>query len=392
MRPVPGRHVRRLAQRLVPGPARQIEGIAAQHTVGVQQQGHLRRPTGGRGRPATSCASACSTSSPASSSIDPLDVRRRNYVDPRRAAARHAHRPAVRRRHDPASPVEQAARAVDWEGFRAPPGRGPRRGPVPRHRDGVVPRGRARARRPRAVDPGGGIMGNEVTHVSVERRRHRSSIVTRQQPHGQGHETTLAQVAADELGVRFEDVGCVFGDTDVTPSRSSGPAAAGPRRWPTARCCTRSRELREKILSLAAELLEANAADLEISGGVDQRQGHARRPALARRARAHRGARSRSGCRDGADTDSRSPTSYDGGESGWSGGTHCCEVEVDVETGLVRDRPLRGGRGLRLPGQPGDRRGPDPRRRRPGHRRGAARARRLRRGRAVPRRRRSWTT
>src|SRR4029450_8469723 len=37
-------------------------------------------------------------------------------------------------------------------------------------------------------------------------------------PHGQGNETTFAQVVADDLGVPIEDVGVVFGDTAVAPS------------------------------------------------------------------------------------------------------------------------------------------------------------------------------
>ena len=38
---------------------------------------------------------------------------------------------------------------------------------------------------------------------------------------------------------------------------------------------------------------------------------------------------------EGLDTDLTVTYTYDGGSSGWSGGTHCCMVEVDVETGLV---------------------------------------------------------
>ena len=39
------------------------------------------------------------------------------------------------------------------------------------------------------------------------------SVYTQQMPHGQGHETTLAQVAADELGVPIEQVRVRYGDT-----------------------------------------------------------------------------------------------------------------------------------------------------------------------------------
>ena len=38
---------------------------------------------------------------------------------------------------------------------------------------------------------------------------------------------------------------------------------------------------------------------------------------------------------DGTDTDLKVTYTYDGGQSGWSGGTHCCLVEVDIETGMV---------------------------------------------------------
>ena len=43
------------------------------------------------------------------------------------------------------------------------------------------------------------------------------TVLTSQQPHGQGHETTLAQLAADGLGVAHDRVRIVHGDTDVTP-------------------------------------------------------------------------------------------------------------------------------------------------------------------------------
>ena len=43
------------------------------------------------------------------------------------------------------------------------------------------------------------------------------SVFTSQMPHGQGHETTFAQIAADEIGVPFEQVRVVAGDTDSAP-------------------------------------------------------------------------------------------------------------------------------------------------------------------------------
>src|SRR5262249_54068947 len=113
--------------------------------------------------------------------------------------------------------VEQAAQVADWDGFRARQRSARAEGrylgvgmasyleaaPGPLHPD--------------AEDLARSIMGDQVTHISLEREG-KVAIITQQQPHGQGHETTLAQVAADELGVAFEDVHVRYGDTDITPA------------------------------------------------------------------------------------------------------------------------------------------------------------------------------
>ena len=83
---------------------------------------------------------------------------------------------------------------------------------------------------------GGGMFGGELAKVRLEADG-RLTVITAQAPHGQGHETTLAQVAADEMGVPFEHVRVVYGDTRVDAlQRRSAPAAAGlrhgrPERW-----------------------------------------------------------------------------------------------------------------------------------------------------------------
>ncbi len=67
------------------------------------------------------------------------------------------------------------------------------------------------------------------------------------QSQGQGHETTFAQIVAEELGLQPEDVDVQEGDTDNTPyglgtyaSRST-PVPARPRRWSRGGCATRRR-------------------------------------------------------------------------------------------------------------------------------------------------------
>jgi carbon-monoxide dehydrogenase large subunit len=93
-----------------------------------------------------------------------------------------------------------------------------------------------------------------------------------------------------------------------------------------------SRELREKVLSIAADLFEANPADLEIvKGTISVKGSPGIMMSLAEVARIVENEPERLP----AGAELKVTRSYDGGISGWSGGTHCCSVEVDIETGLV---------------------------------------------------------
>src|SRR5690242_16710457 len=176
-------------------------------------------------------------------------------------------------------------------------------------------------------------MGQQVAHVSLEGDG-TVRIVTRQQPHGQSHETTLAQVAVDVLGVKFEDVKVVFGDTDITPFALVGTGGSRAATMANGVVLHASRELREKVLALAEDVMEANAADLEIADGVISVKGS---PSvqLPLRELARIVAEEPARLPQDADTELRVTRDYDGGQSAWSGGAHVAEVDVDVETGLV---------------------------------------------------------
>ena len=79
---------------------------------------------------------------------------------------------------------------------------------------------------------------------------------------GQGHETTFAQIVAEELGIPASDIKVVEGDTDNTPY---GLGTYASRSTPVAGAATAvvSRNLREKARKIAAHLLEASEDDLE---------------------------------------------------------------------------------------------------------------------------------
>ena len=92
------------------------------------------------------------------------------------------------------------------------------------------------------------------------------TVFTGSHSHGQGHETTFAQVAADELQVPFEDVEIVHGDTGQIPF---GMGSYGSRSGPvgTAAIYLSTQKIKEKAKKIAAHLLEANEVDVMYEGG-----------------------------------------------------------------------------------------------------------------------------
>ncbi|WP_296605376.1 xanthine dehydrogenase family protein molybdopterin-binding subunit [Nocardioides sp.] len=91
-------------------------------------------------------------------------------------------------------------------------------------------------------------------------------VVTGASAHGQGHETAFSQIVADRLGVAFEDVEVLHGDTQVAPK---GLDTYGSRSLVVGgEALVRAADkVIEKAKPIAAHLLEASVDDLEFSGG-----------------------------------------------------------------------------------------------------------------------------
>jgi carbon-monoxide dehydrogenase large subunit len=91
-------------------------------------------------------------------------------------------------------------------------------------------------------------------------------VVTGSSAHGQGHETAWAQIAADQLGVPFEDIEVLHGDTQVSPK---GMDTYGSRSLPVGGTAVvkAAQRVIEKATKVAAHLLEASEDDIEFSSG-----------------------------------------------------------------------------------------------------------------------------
>jgi carbon-monoxide dehydrogenase large subunit len=84
---------------------------------------------------------------------------------------------------------------------------------------------------------------------------------------GQGHETTLAQVVAGELGVSMSSVRVLYGDTAIGP-HSTGTYASRSAVLGGGAAIVAARAVRDKALAIAAHQLEASVADLTIEDGM----------------------------------------------------------------------------------------------------------------------------
>ena len=84
--------------------------------------------------------------------------------------------------------------------------------------------------------------------------------------HGQGYETTLAQVVAQELGCRVEDVLVLHGDSNLV-AHGSGTFASRGAVLAGGAATLSARSVRKNVLQVAAQLMEVAASDLDMAGG-----------------------------------------------------------------------------------------------------------------------------
>ncbi len=107
--------------------------------------------------------------------------------------------------------------------------------------------------------------GHEYGAVRVEPTG-RITVLTGTSPHGQGGETTFAQIVADDLGVRPEDVTVLHGDTAVVPMGFGTGGSRGGTVGGTA-VLLASQTVKDKARRIAAHLLEAAPEDIVLEDG-----------------------------------------------------------------------------------------------------------------------------
>jgi aerobic carbon-monoxide dehydrogenase large subunit len=188
-----------------------------------------------------------------------------------------------------------------------------------------------------APSQAGGALGAQAgLYESATVRVHptgKVTVFTGSHSHGQGHETTFAQVAADELQLPIEDIEIVHGDSGRAPA---GTGTYGSRRGAvgTAAIYLGAQKIKEKAKKIAAHLLEVNEGDVLYESGRFSVKGEpARFKTFADISlMAYLAHNMPKNLEPGLEAISF----FDPGNFVFPFGTHVCVVEVERETGLVK--------------------------------------------------------
>ena len=155
------------------------------------------------------------------------------------------------------------------------------------------------------------------------------------QSQGQGHETTFAQILAEELGIPPEDIDVVHGDTDQTPF---GLGTYGSRSTPVSggAVALAARKVKEKARAIAAAMLETRPEDLEWEKGRWFVKGD---PSAGKTiAEIALGAHGTVALPEGIDGNLDAEVTYDPPNLTFPFGAYICVVDIDRGTGKVHVR------------------------------------------------------
>ena len=157
-------------------------------------------------------------------------------------------------------------------------------------------------------------------------------VVTGTSPHGQGHETSWSQIAADALGVTPNDVEVIHGDTDSAPhgrdTYGSRSVALGGVAVHVA-----AERVVDKAKKIAAHMLEASEDDIEFEGGTFSVAGSPDQNVTM--VDVSGAAWAANDLPEGMEPGLTADYFYNPTNFVFPFGTHICVVEVDTETGKV---------------------------------------------------------
>jgi carbon-monoxide dehydrogenase large subunit len=240
--------------------------------------------------------------------MDPIELRRKNFIAPEQFPYRNA----LGAEYDSGDYGRALARALELADYPE----------LVRQRDAARARGELMGIGVSTFVEPSGSPGGETGVVRVEPDG-QITLVTGSSSHGQGHETSFAQVLADELRVPPQKIRVVHGDT-AEIENGTGTFASRSLILGGGAALEAGRQVIDKARALAAQLLEVTREDVEhVEGGFAVAGAPARRVTWQDVAQQANG-------------DLQAATHYDPKRDVWPFGTHVAVARIDRDTGLVR--------------------------------------------------------
>ena len=300
---------------------RLIPSVYDVQTFHLESSGVLTHTTSvssyrGAGRPeAANLVERLLNMSALAAGISSEEIRRRNFVRPEAMP----YKSGTGHEYDSgefARVMETCLANADWKGFEARRAASEKSG---KRRGRAVAcyvevGGRMNDRMELRCDPGGTV-----------------TIVAGTHSHGQGHATTFAQLVSEWLGVPFQSIRYVQGDTDQVPF---GRGSFAARASMLGGCALKmaSEEMISNAKPMAAHLMEAAASEIDFKNGKFSNAGTDRSMDFGDVAKAFDRP---VGIPKGMSVGLESSGSWSSEPSNYPNGCHACEVEVDPETGVV---------------------------------------------------------
>jgi carbon-monoxide dehydrogenase large subunit len=266
--------------------------------------------------------------------LDPVEIRRRNFISP----DEFPYDPGILKglkydTGDYEKALDRALEVVDYEGFRRKQEEARREGRYPGigFSTYVEICGAAPSAWIGTVGEGWGASMWESANIRVHLTG-KVVVTIGTQPQGQGHETTVSQIVASELGIPIEDVTVELGDTLGTPfgygTYASRSAAVG-----AVAVYNSLQKIKAKARRVAAHMLEADVDDVVLEDGKAFVKGA---PETAKTIQEIAGAAALAyDLPEGEEPFLDDTTYYDPPNCTFPFGTHVAVVEVDADTGAV---------------------------------------------------------
>jgi aerobic carbon-monoxide dehydrogenase large subunit len=158
-------------------------------------------------------------------------------------------------------------------------------------------------------------------------------VYTGSSPHGQGEETSFAQIVAEEFGIPVEQVIVLHGDTDSTPE---GRGTYGSRTLAVGGSAVFNavQRLKEKMKQIAAHMLEASASDINLEDGKFSVAGSPQKAVTFAEVAA--AANLSNTLAPGIEPGLETTVFFEPEACVFPFGTHICTVEIDKETGEAK--------------------------------------------------------